>query len=295
MSPDIILSVDAMGGDHAPQSIVEGIALCTQNYRTGLKFLLHGDASVLDPLVQQHASLQNCVEICHTTHKVSMGDKPVETLKKARGSSMWNALEAVREGKAHATVSAGNTGALMVLGKVVLQMKRGVHRPAITASWPTIKNYAVVLDIGANTTASPQQLVEFAIMGEAFYRAIYGKEKPSVGLLNVGSEEAKGHETIRKADTLIKQADLNLNYQGFVEGDDISKGTTDVVVTDGFTGNIALKTAEGTARLAGAFLRRALQSSWRAKLGAFLALDALKVLKNKDRPPCCQWWCFSWS
>ena len=188
-------------------------------------------------------------------------------------------------GEAQVAVSAGNTGALMAISKVILRMKKGVHRPAIAASWPAPQGFSTVLDVGANVDCSPSQLVEFAVLGEAFHRAVHGEKNPTVGLLNVGQEELKGDQTIRDADALIREAELDLDYRGFIEGDDISAGTTNVVVTDGFTGNVALKTAEGTARLVGGWLREALTSSLIAKLATgLLSLGALNQLRAKMDP-----------
>jgi glycerol-3-phosphate acyltransferase PlsX len=213
-----------------------------------------------------------------------MTDKPSEALRRSRGSSMWNAIAAVKDGEAQAALSAGNTGALMAISKLVLRMLPNVHRPAIIASWPTPKGFCVVLDIGANVEVEPRQLVEFAIMGEGFYRAVHGAARPSVGLLNVGSEDLKGNKTVQEAAQLLRTAKLDLNYIGFVEGDDISLGGADVVVTDGFTGNVALKTAEGTARLLIAFMREFYKADLLSMIGAALSARALKKLKAKMDP-----------
>jgi phosphate acyltransferase len=205
--------------------------------------------------------------------------KPAQAMRQGRDTSMWNAIAAVEAKEAHAVVSGGNTGALMAIAMLRLRLQEGVHRPALVASWPTAKGFAAVLDVGANVSAEASQLVEFAIMGEAFHRAVYGAARPKVGLLNVGSEDQKGHEEIRAAARLVRAAHVDLDFAGFVEGDDISRGDVDVVVTDGFTGNIALKTAEGTARLVGGFLKEALGSGVLSRLGAVLAYPALRRLK----------------
>jgi glycerol-3-phosphate acyltransferase PlsX len=197
---------------------------------------------------------------------------------------MWNALISVEEGAAQACVSAGNTGALMAMSMMRLRKMDGVHRPALLANWPTARGFAAVLDVGANVEADASQLVEFAIMGEAFHRAVRGDARPKVGLLNVGAEDQKGHEEIRAAARLIREAGVDLDFHGFVEGDDISKGTVDVVVTDGFTGNIALKTAEGTARLVAGFLKEALAAGPLARIGSVLAYPALRKLKDRMDP-----------
>jgi glycerol-3-phosphate acyltransferase PlsX len=197
---------------------------------------------------------------------------------------MWLAIQSVRDGGATAVVSAGNTGALMVMAKFCLKAMKGVERPAIAAIWPTIDAECIVLDVGANVGATSRQIVEFALMGAGMARALFGMAKPSVGLLNIGVEEIKGVEEIRDAAAVLKEAPLPLRYHGFVEGDDIGRGTVDVVVTDGFTGNIALKTAEGTAKQIGAYLRAAMGRSLLARLGAVLAQGALRALKDKMDP-----------
>ncbi|MEO1038054.1 MAG: phosphate acyltransferase PlsX [Pseudomonadota bacterium] len=285
MSSPLILSLDAMGGDFAPTIVIEGADHFLKGRRRAVRFLLHGDEAEIGPLLDRHPAVKAVSELRHTDSKVDMSAKPSEAVRRSRGSSMWNAVHAVKDGEAHVTVSAGNTGALMAISKVILRMKPGVHRPAIAASWPIPEGFCTVLDVGANVECTPSMLVEFAIMGEAFHRAVNGGVTPTVGLLNVGQEELKGDERVRDADQLLRSANLEMDYRGFIEGDDISMGTTDVVVTDGFTGNVALKTAEGTARLVGGFVREALTSSLTAKLGALLLrFGALDRLRSKMDP-----------
>jgi len=285
MSSALVLSIDAMGGDDAPEIVIDGAAHFLKGRKRAVKLLLHGDEAQIAPLLAKHPQLSDVCEIRHTESEVDMSAKPSEAVRRARGSSMWNAVLAVKEGQAHVTVSAGNTGALMAISKVVLRMKKGVHRPAIAASWPAPTGFSTVLDVGANVDCTPSQLVEFAVLGEAFHRAVHGESQPAVGLLNVGQEELKGDQNIRDADALMRKAGLDMDYRGFIEGDDISAGTTHVVVTDGFTGNVALKTAEGTARLVGGWMREALTSSFIAKLGAaLLSLGALDHLRAKMDP-----------
>jgi phosphate acyltransferase len=282
-----IISVDAMGADNGPSVAVEGITHILQRLPgTPVRFLVHGDEAQLAPLIAAAPQLaQERIELQHTDSEVRMTDKPSEAVRRSRGSSMWNALAAVKNGEADVVVSAGNTGALMAISKVVLRMKKGVHRPAISASWPTPRGHTVVLDVGANVECGPKQLVEFAIMGEAFHRAVHGSTHPTVGLLNVGQEELKGNDTVRAADRLIRDARIDFKYHGFVEGDDISLGLTDVVVTDGFTGNIALKTAEGTVKLVAHWMRESFTSSLTAKIGAFfLNMGGLDHLRAKLDP-----------
>lgn len=282
-SKTLVLSIDAMGGDHAPHSILDGVKLVALEKKP-IRFILHGDEALISPLIKASPELQAVTELRHTDKSIAMDAKPSQALRTGKSSSMWNALECVKKGEASIAISAGNTGALMAMSKLVLRTVKGVHRPAIAASWPTPKGSCVVLDVGANVEADAEQLVEFAIMGEAYARAVHGKARPSVGLLNIGSEELKGSDDVRHAADLLRNPQLGLNYIGFVEGNDISMGAADVVVTDGFTGNIALKTAEGTARLVSGFVKDALTSSMLSKLGALLAMNGLKKLKDRMDP-----------
>jgi len=285
MSKPICLSVDAMGGDFAPEALVEGIELFAKNAPNKVsKVLLHGQEALLQPLLDRLPIAAQLCEIRHTDTFVAMTDKPSQAIRRARGSSMWNAIRSVKTGEASAAISAGNTGAMMVLGKVLLGMMKNVHRPAIAASWPSPVGHSVVLDVGANVVCTAPQLVEFAILGEAFSRIVHKKQNPSVGLLNVGTEDVKGNDIVREADKLLRNAQLDMNYAGFVEGNDISMGRTDVVVTDGFTGNVALKAAEGTAKLAATVLKESLMSAPLYKLGALLSRGAFAKMKDRMDP-----------
>jgi len=283
---DTVISLDAMGGDHGPSVVAPGIL----DYRRrhggeGVRFLLHGDEAAITAELKRCAMPDGVCEIRHTDKVVAMDEKPATAMRRGKGSSLWNAVEAVKLGQAGACVSAGNTGALMAISKLVLRMTApDLERPAIVASWPTLKGVTAVLDVGANVSSDAGQLVEFAIMGEAFHQAVHGAAKPTVGLLNVGSEEMKGHEEVREAHAILKAGGLPLAYHGFVEGDDIAKGTVDVVVTDGFTGNVALKTAEGTARFIAALMKEALTSGVQAKVGALIAMPALKRMRQRIDP-----------
>jgi phosphate acyltransferase len=205
-------------------------------------------------------------------------------LRRGRNTSMWHAIEAVQKKEAQVAVSAGNTGALMAVSMFQLRTLDGIDRPAIAALWPTRRGQSVVLDVGANVECDAQQLVDFAIMGEAFARAVLGLARPTVGLLNVGAEDMKGHDAVKAAAQILREVDLPMEFRGFVEGDDIAEGSVDVVVTDGFTGNIALKTAEGTAKLVAGFLRAALKRSFFGRLGALIASGALGTLRRKLDP-----------
>jgi glycerol-3-phosphate acyltransferase PlsX len=278
-----IISIDGMGGDHAPGIVVEGLERFAQR-RDDLHFLLHGDEAKLKPLLTLALTAAPRTEIRHTEKNVAMDDKPAQMLRRGKGSSMWNAIESVKSGEAIAAVSAGNTGALMALSMFILRKVEGIHRPALVASWPTRTGVCAVLDLGADIAADAEQLVDFAIMGVAFTRAVNGISNPKVALLNIGSEELKGHESIREAARLIRAANLPMDFIGFVEGDDIGSGRVDVVVTDGFTGNVALKTAEGIAKMMSEMLREALKSGPISMLGAFLAMSALKRFSARLDP-----------
>jgi glycerol-3-phosphate acyltransferase PlsX len=250
-----------------------------------MRFILVGDAARIEPELAAHPALAAKAEIIHTDVAVAMDAKPSQALRKGRWkSSMWLSLEAVRDGRADAAVSAGNTGALVAMAKFCLKTIHGVDRPAIAAIWPTIESECIVLDVGANVGADARQLVEFTLMGAAMARALFGIDKPSVGLLNIGVEEVKGVDEIKKAAAVLKEAPLPIRYHGFVEGDDVGRGVVDVVVTDGFTGNIALKTAEGTAKQIGEYLRAAMGRSLLARIGAVLAQGAFRALKEKMDP-----------
>lgn len=279
----IVLAIDAMGGDHAPKEIIQG---CAEFAKTNpdIELLLHGNEKIISQIVKSYSSLANA-QIIHAEEMVAMDAKPSQAMRK-KDTSMWGAIASVKAGLAHAAVSAGNTGALMAVANLQLRTLKGIHRPAIAAPWPNPKGRSVVLDIGANVDSDPDQLVDFAILGEAYAKALFGKERPSIGLLNVGSEEVKGHDDIKEAMRLLREhgASLGMEVYGFVEGTDLSLGTTDVVVTDGFTGNIALKSAEGAAKLFATFLKESLTSSLITKIGALIAKDGFKKLKEKMDP-----------
>lgn len=279
-----VLSVDAMGGDFAPKAIIDGCELFKKvNPETTL--ILHGDEEIIGPLISSNSGLSG-VRIVHYPDTIRMEDKPSQAMRR-KTTSMWGTIATLKSGEAHAAVSAGNTGALMAVANLQLRTIEGIHRPAICGSWPNPRGtFSAVLDIGANVDTDPEQLIDFAILGEAFAKALYGIERPSIGLLNVGAEEVKGHEDIKEAMRLLREhgSSLGMEVYGFVEGTDISMGTTDVVVTDGFTGNIALKSAEGAAKLFAQVLRESLSSSIFSKLGAMIAYDGFKKLKERVDP-----------
>ncbi len=283
MSKRLTLSLDAMGGDLAPRMVVEGIDIALGKL-PDVDYLLFGDESMLNPLLDQFGRVRGAVQVRHTEDAVSDDEKPGTALRSGRNSSMRLAINAVSDGEAAGVVSAGNTGALMAMAKFVLKTLPGIDRPAIATYFPTLRGETVMLDLGANVECSSDNLVQFAVMGEVFARNVLGLEQPTIGILNIGVEGLKGNEAVKEAALILQETSLPIKFHGFVEGDDIGKGTVDVVVTDGFTGNIALKTAEGTVKLFGQFLKEALLSSPRSRLGAFLARPALETLRKRVDP-----------
>jgi glycerol-3-phosphate acyltransferase PlsX len=279
----LTIALDAMGGDHAPQVVIAGADMARERF-PDLRFLLYGDEDQLRRLLQSRPELMAQASIEHTPDQVGGDAKPSQVLRHGRKTSMGLAVDAVKDGRAGAAVSAGNTGALMALSKFVLKTLPGIERPAIASLMPTRRSAAVFLDLGANAECDAANLVQFAVMGEVFARAVLGIAKPTVGLLNVGTEEVKGHDTIREAAAALKALDLPIEFRGFVEGTDVTSGKVDVVVTDGFTGNVALKVAEGTVALYSQFLREAFKSTMLAKLGYFLARPALQLARQRLDP-----------
>lgn len=286
MTKNQSIAVDVMGGDGGPATMLRG---CAEAIKAGISasLLLVGNETEIRRLMasEKLSFPEGRVDIIHADGVVTMDDKPAQVVRRGQNTSMWTAISAVKEDRAGAIVSCGNTGALMAMSVRILKRLEGVDRPAITALWPTMKDgKSVVLDVGANVEATAEQLVQFAIMGEAYYRALTGTQKPTVGLLNVGAEELKGHDLIRGAARTLRDADPEMNFIGFVEGNDISRGTADVIVTDGFTGNVALKAAEGTARMISGWVRSAVTSNILAKLGALMMYGGLKRLKQRANP-----------
>jgi glycerol-3-phosphate acyltransferase PlsX len=283
-----MLSIDAMGGDHGPSVTVAGVALALDRLTDhALTFQLHGDEAAIAAELAKHPQAKAACSIHHTDKVIAGEEKAAQAMRRGKGSSLWNAVEALRSGGADAALSAGNTGALMAISKLILRMAGGLDRPAIVSSWPTRRGTTSLLDVGANISSDAAQLVEFAIMGEAFYSAVHAApgQRVQVGLMNVGSEDQKGHDDVREAHALLRDGGIELDYYGFVEGDDIAKGTVEVIVTDGFTGNVALKTGEGLARFFAAELREAMTGDPLSKLGAVLAQGAIKRLRAKLEPP----------
>ena len=282
MTAELIIAVDAMGGDHAPHMVVDGLKIAQERFPR-VKFLLFGDEQALKPLFDHAPKLISVCEIVHAPEVVSNEAKPSQVLRTGRKTSMWQAIDSVAKGDAGGVVSAGNTGALMAVSKFVLRPLPGIARPAIAGFVPTEKGSSIMLDLGANIECDAQNLVQFALMGEVFARIAFGNQKPSLGVLNVGSEELKGNSAVKEACAILKEFD-SINFHGFIEGTDICAGTVDVIVTDGFSGNIALKTAEGVGKLFVGFLKQSFNSSLMAKLGYLLSRSALNQVKNKIDP-----------
>jgi phosphate acyltransferase len=281
MGSPITIALDAMGGDFGPSVVIPAAALSLIRHPETHYIIFGREPDILEQMTA-HSPLASVSRIVHTDVAVSMEDKPSQALRHGRWkSSMWLALQAVKNGEAQAAVSAGNTGALMAMAKFCLRTLPGIERPAIAALWPTLSSESVVLDVGANVGADARSLVDCAGMGAALARALFQVEKPTVGLLNIGVEEIKGLDEVKAAAAALRNASLPIEYKGFIEGDDLGKGLVDVVVTEGFSGNIALKTAEGTAKQIGAYLRAAMNRSFLARIGAILAQGAFLALRAK--------------
>ncbi|WP_310620514.1 phosphate acyltransferase PlsX [Flexibacterium corallicola] len=285
MSETIKISLDAMGGDNGLETVLPGADLVLERC-PNIEFLLFGDSTQITAGLEKYPRLKAASSIIHTDVSIEMDEKPSKALRKGRGkSSMWQAIAAVKAGDADVAVSAGNTGALMAMAKFCLRMMSGVERPALAAIWPTMRGESIVLDVGATVGADAQQLIDFAILGGAMARSLQGVKQPTVGLLNIGVEEVKGVEEVRTAGKMLRElSPPNMMYTGFVEGDDIGKGTVDVVVTEGFAGNIALKSAEGTAKQLAGYLRAAMSRTLMAKIGYLFARGAFDRLRAKMDP-----------
>ena len=284
MADTDIISLDAMGGDFGTAVSIAGAALALER-RPQLSFLLHGDESAITAELANFPALAKKSVIVPAEVHVAMDDKPSKALRAGRWKSgMWKSIESVKNGEAAVCISAGNTGALMAMARFCLRSMPGIDRPAMAALWPTMKGESVVLDVGANVGADAGQLVDFALMGAAMAHALYDLDRPTVGLLNIGVEEVKGIEEVKVAGQILRDSDLPMHYHGFVEGDDLGRGTVDVVVTEGFAGNIALKTAEGTAKQIAEYLRSAMRRTLFAKLGYVLARGAFRTLREKMDP-----------
>ncbi len=283
----IVISVDAMGGDRGPAAVVAGLVLSAEK-NPRIAFILHGDESVLAPMVAKHPELSGRCVLRHAPRVVTMEDKPSQVMRNGEGTSMWSCIEAVKQGEATVAVSCGNTGALMAISMIRLRRLPGVTRPAIACLWPSRNpgGFNVMLDVGADVKAEPEDLLQFAMMGASYARNGLNLKRPRVGLLNVGTEENKGRPELKQAyEQMSAVADVgDFDFVGFVEGGDIPGDRVDVIVTDGFNGNIALKTGEGTAKLISDFMREAFNASLFSKFGALLALGSLRRLQKRIDP-----------
>jgi len=283
LSARLTIALDVMGGDRAPDSVLKGANIARERF-PDTDYLLFGIEPRIKVLLDKLPRLRKVATIHHTDEVVSNDAKPSVALRTSRRSSMGLAIAAVAEGRAAAAVSAGNTGALMAMAKLALRTLPGIDRPAIASFFPTVKGESVMLDLGANVECGADNLVQFAVMGDVFARTVLGLTSPTIGLLNIGAEDLKGHEELREAATALRASALASQFRGFIEGNDIAEGTVDVVVTDGFTGNIALKTAEGTARLLTHFLRESFRHSTIAKLGYLFARPAIAKFRSRVDP-----------
>ncbi len=285
MPQKVRIALDAMGGDVGASVVIPGAAISLKRHPDS-EFLLYGDSKQIDEQLAKYPALKKASRVVHTDVTVSMHDKPSQALRRGRkNSSMWLAIDAVKKGEADVAVSAGNTGALMAMARFHLHTMPGIDRPAIAGVWPTARGDSVVLDLGASIGGDAHHLVSLAVMGSAMASVLFGLKRPTVGLLNIGVEEVKGGQEIRKASEQLRAMNLpELEYIGFVEGDGIGGGAADVIVSEGFSGNIALKAAEGTARQMADFLRNAMASSWRSRIGYLFARSAFKALRDKLDP-----------
>ena len=291
LATELVIAVDAMGGDGGSAMVLRGLSSFLQKSRKELtfedvsfRFLCFGQQEKLEPKLSKLRRLRGVTEICHAPEIITPDMKPAKVLRGSDDTSMSQAIQAVRNGEAHFAISAGNTGALMVLARKHLKMIEGISRPAIASSMPSRKGQCIVLDLGANVECTAEMLVQFALMGAVYARQVLEIDRPLVGLMNVGAEQQKGHEAVRKAGETLRDFDFPGVYYGFVEGNDIAKGTVDVVVTDGFTGNVLLKTAEGTARLISDFIKQAAHHSWWSKMGFLMAKPAFRRIKKQLDP-----------
>jgi phosphate acyltransferase len=285
MPQKVRIALDAMGGDVGASVVIPGAAISLSRH-PDTEFLLFGDRAQIEAQLAMHPAMSAASRVVHTDVAVSMKEKPSQALRRGRkSSSMWLAIDAVKKGEADVVVSAGNTGALMAMARFNLRTLPGIDRPAIAAVWPTLRGDSVVLDLGATIGGDAHHLVALAVMGSAMASVLFDRKRPTVGLLNIGVEEIKGHEEIREAAELLRAMSLpQLDYVGFVEGDGIGKGAADVIVTEGFSGNIALKAAEGTARQMSDLLRAAMSRNWRSKIGYLFAKNAFRELRDKLDP-----------
>ena len=281
---EVIIALDGMGGDLAPNSVIEGAYLASKKL-LNIKFNIFGNKNKILPILKKKKEILNLINFTHTKEIISGDTKPTNALKKSkRMSSMFQAINSVHKGESHAAVSGGNTGALMVISTVLLKTIKGINRPAIASMFPTVKSETIMLDLGANINCSVKNILDFAILGKTFSKTVLGLKKPKVGILNVGTEGSKGNELVRLASIKLSKKTLDIDFYGFIEGNDITKGIVDVVITDGFTGNIALKTAEGAAELYTNYLKSSFKDNLFSKTIFLIASPVLKSFLDRVSP-----------
>jgi len=283
MSEKIKIAVDAMGGDGSPKKVIDGIVY---NHHSNKKnfYKIFGDKNKISPLIENKIN-KEFYEIFHTENAIKSTDSPLEGAKRGKDTSMWLAIQSVKEKHADIVISAGNTGALLVVSKLNLKMIENIDKPALSALWPNKKGMSVVLDLGANIECSAKNLSDFSSMGAALYNSLYPNEMANVALLNIGSEELKGNEVIKETYQILNdKKSENFNFSGYIEGNHIMDGEVDVIVSDGFTGNVALKTAEGTANFITSELKKAMTGNWIGKLSSLLNISNLKKFKKRLDP-----------
>ena len=284
MSKVITIAVDAMGGDGSPKKIIDGIQL-HQNNSKNIFYRIFGDKNIIDPIIQKKSIDKNIFEIIHTKDKIKGEDSAFTAAKRGKNTSMWLAIESVKNNSSDIIISAGNTGALLVIAKLNLTMIENIDKPALSGLWPSKKGMSVVLDLGANVECSDKNLIDFSIMGSSLFKSLFPEQKAKVGLLNIGSEEIKGNEIIKETYKKLNQiVNEYFEFTGFIEGNQLMDGDVNVIVADGFTGNVALKTAEGTANIITNELKNAMKSSIFGKLGSLISMSSLKKFKKKLDP-----------
>ena len=284
MKKMITIAVDAMGGDNAPQKIIDGIEL-HQKKSKDIFYKIFGDRNLIEPLIKKKSIDNSFFELVHTEEKIKSEDSAFTAAKRGKKTSMWLAIESVKNNLSDIVISAGNTGALLVIAKLNLKMIENIDKPALSGLWPSKKGMSVVLDLGANIECSDKNLIDFAIMGSSLLKSLFPEEKAKVALLNIGSEEVKGNEIIKETYQKLNQiVNEEFEFKGFIEGSHIMDGNVNVVVADGFTGNVALKTAEGTANFITSELKEAMTSSILGKIGSIISINNLKKFKKKLDP-----------
>ena len=280
----IRIAVDAMGGENSPEKIIKGIEIHSLNSKNTI-YNIYGDTNLIKPIIYKSKLLNNNYKLFHTEKNVEDDDSPLSAAKKGKDTSMWLAIKSLKENNSDAIVSAGNTGALFVIAKLNLKMIENIDKPALSALWPNRNGMNIVLDLGANIECNEKNLLDFSLMGSALHKSLFPKEQAKVALLNIGSEEIKGNNIIKNTYQKLNQTNSSLfEFNGYIEGNHIMDGDVNVIVTDGFTGNIALKTAEGTANFITSELKHALNSSFIGKLSSFMNIKNLKRFKNKLDP-----------